>query len=125
MDVYWKDEQHKKDCEIILSELGITAFDSYYNSFAYLISATGKTDILLKHMDYGGVEYENILKDIEVFSMSEQGMIRFALHLFNAGMVTPSFHDVASRLDSDNYECLINAIEIRYGNLNKKTPHNM
>ena len=115
VDLYWKSEQHKEDYEKLMDKLDANPRDRYRKSFSYLVSATGKAEYLLKHVDMIGVASKFIKEEIEPYSPSERNMILFALQLFNNDMSDIILPDVVLSLDSENYKCVIQAIHIRYG----------
>lgn len=116
-NLFWKDEAHKEDYEKILAKFEREYFDSCYNSFAYLVSATGKTDEILNYLSPMGVSGSEIKEMLENsgYSKSERNLILFALQLFSSTMSDIPFHDVVSSLDSYNYKCVYQAIQMRYG----------
>ena len=116
-NLFWKDETHKEDYDKILAKFEREYFDSCYNSFAYLVSATGKTNDILNYLSPIGVAGSEIKKMLENsgYSKSERNLILFALQLFSSTMSDIIFHDVVSSLDSHNYKCVYQAIQIRYG----------
>lgn len=117
-NIFWKDDFHKKSFHMILDKMKQNErFDCYYYSFAYLVAAAGKAKEILEYIDEEGIELDDLMNGIEVFSNSEKSMIRFALHLFNNNLGEIYFHDVVRSLDPDNYRSVLEAIQIRYGRI--------
>ena len=114
-NLFWKDEAHKEDFEKALGKLERDMADSYYCSFAYLLSATGKVDSLLPFLSGTGVSSEEIKEAMWPYSKTEKNMILFALQLFNGEMSDITLPDVIAGLDSYNYKCVLDAIQIRFG----------
>lgn len=115
IDLYWKSESHKEDYKKLMDKLDSNPLDKYRKAFSYLVSATGKTEYLLKHVDIIGVSSRFIKEELAPYSPSERNMILFALQLFNQSMSDIIFPDVVASLDSQNYKCVLEAIQIRYG----------
>ena len=87
-NLFFKNENHKKDYKKILDKFERSHFDSYYNSFAYLVSATGKTDEILEYVSPIGVSGNEIKEMVRSsrYSKSERDIILFALQVFSDAM---------------------------------------
>lgn len=115
MNIFWKNNWHKEDYIKAMKKLDRDDSDIYYSSFAYLVSATGKTDSLLKYLTPTGVDSFGIKDElIKPYSKTERNMILFALQLFNTEMSDILLPDVFAGLDSYNHKCVLEAIKIRF-----------
>jgi|SRR5699024_3734119 len=115
--MYFKDEEHKEGLEFLLSKFGLSDVESdvYYGSLAYLVSATGKERKIVKTFKRdGSVDSDKYMEIIQVYSSSEQALLKFALQCFNSRLSKITIADVFYSLDSQNSKVVKQAIEIRY-----------
>ena len=115
MTVFWKNESHKEDYITVMKKLESNDADNYYSSFAYLLTATGKSDYLMEYLKPMSVNSAKIKEAIQPYSNTERNMILFALQLFNSEMSDIKISDVFAGLDSYNHRCVLEAIQIRFG----------
>ena len=114
-NLFWKNTYHMESFKKAMDRLEADFSDGYYCSFAYLLSATGKVDYLLEFLSRTGISSEEIKEAMKPYSRTEKNMILFALQLFNNEMSDITLPDVIAGLDSSNYKCVLEAIQIRFG----------
>lgn len=117
MDLTYKSKEHENQCVQILQKLGLLTVDQNkeLGSFAYIVSATYKTNNILPTLyDNGSIDVETYLDLIKPFSSSEKAMLMFAIQCFNASTSDISLTDVFRSLDTENTFIIKQAINIRY-----------
>lgn len=117
MDVFYKDEFHKEQTEILLNKFGMEDLFSNveYGSFAYIVGATGKAKNIIKCFDETNSIHTNLFYEtIQVYSSSEKDMLLFALQCFNGSLSEITLDDTFRSLDSNNEKTIKQAINIRY-----------
>lgn len=114
--LHFKNSTHEKETYEISKNLGKNfGSDAYYDSFAYLAALSGKTTFIIKHTGTFGVNSEKIKEGMAPFSPSERNLISLGLQLFNASMSDIAIDDVIAPLSEENYKCVLEALQIRYG----------
>lgn len=116
MDIFFKDELHKEQTELLLNKFGISSIqeDSYYGTFSYIVGATYKSNHIAKTIYDCQIDVDEIYEMIKVYSSSEKYMIRFALQCFNGSIDDIRLSDVMHSLDDVNAIVVKQAINIRY-----------
>lgn len=116
MNIFYKDELHKEQTELLLNKFGISSIqeDLYYGTFSYIVGATYKTKHIAKAIYDRQIDVDEIYETIKVYSSSEKYMIRFALQCFNGSIDEIKLSDVMHSLDDVNTKIVKQAINIRY-----------
>lgn len=117
MELTYKSEEHKNQCNQILQKLGLITVNQNreLGSFAYIASATYKTRYLLPALrSNGSIDVEMYYDAIEPFSSSEKAMLKFAIQCFNDSISDITIPAVFRSLDSENTFAVKQAINIRY-----------
>ena len=115
--MYYKDKVHEEQVKCLLNKLKLEKIsqDIKYGTFAYIVGATYKAKYIMKIIDEdNNIDLDMLYDEIDVYSTSEQHMIRFALQCFNYSIDDIQLGETMRSLDALNTKVIKQAIDIRY-----------